>query len=310
MATDYVCTTNVSIIRYNETICLPALLAYRTQVSEEETENQRQELVIEKSKMNRSTEHNYCIGIKFPLKNGVIATLKVYAAKIEIKGLRPLELVKSIVASRLNRLGATYNIKADKYLDITLFTLGTATGIEELRYRITKALDRETLFTARGKKQLIFKGAFVHATGIKNPKYFRLVCDKFIEMFGVKSIAPRLTLNRICSVMSNSKYSLGYPLNIWEITRLIGTTPGPFGIPQRSFCIYNNIQYAHMVIIVLKLEVSDEERENIWRENIETTFTVKNTGAITQSSPSHLLGLRCFEFFIQAIKFLGDSIKR
>ena len=296
--TDYINTTHVSIAFFNEAINMPHLLNYEVPDS----------IKIRKSKMNRSDANNYCISIDLPIKKDIVATLTVYAAKIVIKGIRPLELVEKMIQTKLDELKIKYKYKMTNFLDVTLYTLGSLSSIDELKPIIIESLNKESLIAK--KSSILFKKASVHATGLKNEEHSRLVVKKFISMFTTKKIAPCLTVPRIYSIMSNSKYSFDFYINIWELASRISTAPG-FD-RGRSFCIYNNIISAHQVIIVLRENSTADERASIWRHNnnIETTYTVKNTGAVHQSAPSQEIGLKAFNSFILAIKFLGDSIKR
>lgn len=292
-ALNFTTTTNVSIIFLNETISLPHLLEFNSD------ENK-----IEKSKMNRSTDHNYCIGMRLPLGNGMIATLKIYSAKIEIHGVRPLDKLKEEVCNILDGYSASYNVKCIKHLDITLLSLGSAKSISAMEKDVHALLENK-IYSSR-KKRVDFKRACIHSTGLKDDSYFQVAANIFLERYSNSRVSPSLTVSKICSIMSNCKYSLGYPLAIWYIATNINKAPGF----EKAICIYDNLQSAHYVSVVLRLEVTKEEEQLLWRDNIETTFTIKNTGAITQSNPSHKLGIRALEMFLRAMDFLGDNIIR
>jgi hypothetical protein len=309
---DYVASTNVSLIFFNETISLPDLLNFKSKLTTDDTNNKENSppsamLKIEKSKMNRSVEHNYCIGIKYPIPDhNIKATLKVYAAKIEIKGVRPLSTLKDLVCNLLDSLEIDYNVKCNKFLDITLLSLGKIRTVARLEKIVTKLVEKSELIFKN--KKIVFKKSFLHITGVKDESYFKLVRDKFLRDFSATAVAPRLTVREMYSVMSNATYDLGYNINIWKLTSLITTVPG-FD-KGRSFCIYNNLLSAHYVLVVLKIDLSEEDENSLWRYNIETTFTIKNKGTITQSSPSQAIGLKSFHLFIEAMKLLENKVKR
>lgn len=297
----YTDTTKVSIAFFKETISSSDLL--------EQGHNPDDKNGITMSKMNRSNTpgtpgHNYCVGMRMPVEGDVVATLKVYAAKIEIRGVRPLEKLTNDVCAILDSYGCKYNVKCKKKLDITLLSLGTAKDVGRLEDTISATITPENY--AYKKKKLHFKGAFIHITGINEDKYFQMTIDKFIRQYEGTAVAPKLTLINICSIMSNCKYSVGTKLNIWGVVKHINSAPGF----KDAFCIYNNLVSAHCVIVVLKQTISASDEEKLWRDNIETTFAIKNTGAISQSSPNHTLGIAAMNLFLAAIATLGEKVVR
>lgn len=297
----YTSTTNVSLIFFQETISLPNLLKH------EHDEN----MVIEKSRMNRSTDHNYCISMKLPLsvnEEDMVATLKVYAAKIEIRRVKPLQTLKEVVSKRLDKFGVSYSIKiveSPAYVDITLWSLGCAENLQDIEEKLRSDIGNSNLICNSPK--FIFKGAFIHITGMRDEKYFKNVLAKFMSEFHNTLIAPCLTPSGTYSIMSNSQYNLGYKLNIFEVASLIRTAPGF----ENCFCLYNNLtSAAHYVVVYLRVNVSDKEKEHIRRKNLETSFTIKNTGAISQSNPTQVIGMRSLQLFLRAMEYLGDRVKR
>src|SRR5579864_9102623 len=154
----YTTTTNVSLFYFDETLSLPALLAYRG----------NENLKIAKSKMNRATDHNYCVGVRLPLKPGLTATLKVYAAKVEIRGLAPLDKVEQLMREALDERLVLYDLKKTKYIDIIFSSFGELKSIAALEKFVFSTLDSPDLVNKN--KEIVVKGAFVHVTGIKDPE--------------------------------------------------------------------------------------------------------------------------------------------
>lgn len=295
---DFANTNYVSIIQYDGCVSLPNLLhidcAKYPPIQQ-----------IQKSRMNKNGKIISCVAAKMLLPSGSRATLKVYAAKISVKIRRNAEIVIKIVKNVLKNFGAEYQmIDTDKKVDITFSNFGIGQKVEEIEEKIKKRLKRKEM--EDDVKSIEKKLTIIHITGIRTKKQIDETRLLFEELFLGTTVYSNLNNAVLYSIMSNCKYEIGYNIAIWELTKFISTAPGF----ENCFSIYDNLVDANCVTIVLPLNMSKKISKTLWRTNIEASFIVKNTGFVTQSTPSAECGKIAYELFCGAIKFLGERIIR
>ena len=184
-------------------------------------------------------------------------------------------------------------------------TLGDAPNINNVEEIIMYALKSNNINTDRMIAN--FNSMKLHITGLRYNNQIEITTDKFLEKFSnIEGITSKLEMKSVGYIMSNLSYFLDSPIAIWEFISQINTVPGF----ENAICIYENLKIAYLAIIIVPLNVSDSIRKTLWRYNVEVSYTIKNTGNVTQSCPSDECGVIAYNMMMRAYNILKHSCSR
>lgn len=299
MSDQYKVTLNVSLFNFEGAICLPTLW---------KGENLHPMIQkVQEGSMNKNQKILSCVGVILKLKDGTIATLNIYAARIIVRAKKSKELI-GCISDTLNSINVNHAInKKERELVITLYTLGNYNKVSDVEHELKTTLLEE--FDVQ-LKEIQYDMPHVHVTGTRSKEHLNEIGEVIPEMFNDTKIAPNLKLNYCSNIMSNFSYVLANRIATYDLAILITEVPGF----EDAFCIYDNVRNPNCVVIYLPLNAnnlpSDIDSSLFWRDNIEASYTVKKTGQVTQSCPSIDVGIYAYEMFQRAIKILGDRIVR
>lgn len=259
-------------------------------------------LMVGQSTMNKNDKILSCVLLKLALSDGSAATIHLYAPRIRIVAKRNIpDIVEDI--KKLLGPDIKYVINQKKVeIMITLYSFGGLGDVFDIeRYLLDSLVE-----TYDGIKSSESYMTRVHVKGTRSDSHLKEISSLIENMFDNSKYSSHFKVNNSYYCLVNSGYSLNKNIAIYELALHIKQAPGF----QNAFCIYDNIQNSHMVIIILPLELSEEEIDKLWRKDIETTYTIRNTGIVTQSCPSIELGNISHRLLINAIEYLGKLVIR
>ncbi len=243
-----------------------------------------------------------CVGLKaYDISHDIYVTLKIYPIKIRMlaKQLNQVEnIVKNIRSILDNNID---NILYDIHIHGKKITINLCSMPSPFIYHM---LD---VYSDSNMTDIEYKPCKIHATGLKSPESWDYILSKLLPLFKENMLTDDDTkIDEVYYIMSNCKYNIGFKIALWELVSNIHTIEGF----ENAICLYDNLRKAHEAIIILPLKDNPNILSKMWRNNIEASFNIRNTGSVRQSCPSDETGKIAYDMFKDAIVNLEHLINR